>query len=657
MLGLLALGAQPAAALEVAVEIGLGGKQVASGWTALRVRCTLADDEPAFSGRVVVDRASQAVGAYATPLQLNPGEERVVRLAAPAGVAERWTVRVEDAAGRTVAQGNPKGVSAPVDPDPGLLVLLALEGLTPLTSEGDDHPLVARVAPADLPRDAGALAGVNAIVLPCREEPDPQLLELLRDAEAVDTLERYVREGGTLVVAGASHAWRGTELERLLPVALIEGGGAAEEPIPVAAFAAFLGDLPAGAPVPPVLRVEKHGSALPGIDPSLAMQGTRGRGRVVFLPFDLDHHAVRDATGFIPFVSDKLAPPRDDTFVGPSPDDLHDFAAEAFEARPPLGPVLFGVLVLVVVLQLLAMGPGASLAGKRRGPWGAFLVPPLTGVLLGLALLLVGLARRDDPRALAVITHVDAGRYFTTTTLDLGLVAGSDTQLLLTVPPGLRPTVQDRDDLELFHFRARRPALVFEGGRPTELGPFSVGMGELRHVQLSGSPGQQPSAAVGAPLPVRLREVPGTQTGDDMAWDTVEVTSRADAPLSGLYVVSIGVLESRFAALPDVAPGATFSWDPSKSAVLVSPASLQADPFAELDAVTRAALAQHLADGLESLAIRARVANHDGQLRDFPSAWLIHVTPAAAPQLDLHTTDGEAVTDVRAIRVSLIAAR
>jgi len=644
----MALLAGPAAAVEAHVRVGLDGFLVAGAWTPLEVRCTVAPDEPPLDGAVLCDLPGDAVGRVRADVRAAPGTTSVVRLAVPVGAGRTYGVRVVDGAGRTVASTEPLATWTLVEPDDGLALVV---GGRRLPGFGADEalPRLARVGPERLPRASGVLEGLRAIFL-CGDAGG--LREVARDPEAVTALRRFAEAGGTLVVApgGPTAFWTGTPLAALLPV----GDAAGWTSRPPEDVARVVGGLdPAGGPIPVLSTVLRRGARgeedRRGRDPLVARRAL-GRGRVVFVAFDLEHPRVRRAPGLRNVLAElaRRAPP----WPRLPPRELEREAAAAFAAYPALGPGGFYLLVLAVLVHIGAIGPVASLVGKRRGARAGLLLAPAAsfGVAAGV-LAVATLARGEAEARLVTWSFHAAGSRQAAVQVDVGLFAGAGGAFTVEVPPGLRPTARSRDDLALLLPRAPVPAAEIAGGRVVAVGPVAVPARGHARVELAGAAGTDGGGRfLGPPLRV-------TASGPPDAWPTLRVVTDGAGPLAGLYGLAIhdhGPPFARLDRLPEVSPGVTVEWDASEGAPLEASGADPLDPF---DGGRRAVDALVHAVGWRLLQERQRaVAGAPRAAARFPTAWVIRVVEEAADRgangLTVRDGEGRPVA-TRVLRVAL----
>ncbi|MCO5167017.1 MAG: hypothetical protein M9894_11695 [Planctomycetes bacterium] len=559
-LPLLLLLAAPAAALDVTVEVGLDGLLVDGGWAPLEVRCTLGPDEPRLEGRVVVERPRELVGRIEAPLRVEPGETAVARLVVPVTAGATYAARVVDADGRTLATALPAGAGVILMPDERLVVFAGPVGLPGLADGGADRPRIARLAPERLPRDARLLAAAQAVVLKPPPGGAAAFAELARDPAAAAALERFVRQGGALVlVAGDGPWWRDGPLDALAP-ARVDGRG--EDA--VAALDPGLGLFEAPRPLAVLACTPRPGAvvAWAGERHPLVIERAHGRGRVTLVAFDPDQGGLRGAPRTSALLAGLLpaAPPAAPPLRG------HDALAllgDLLDATPGLAPGWFYGLTLALAVQLLGVSVLTAALVRRRGPWAALVAPPAVSLVVTGALLVAGALARGAPRVTQLLVQVadpasDAPPGGGHVLAALGVVAGARAEASVELPAALLPEPQPLSGLDALRLRAAGAALALRPGRPALVGPLEVPAHGRAALLLAGHvDGDAPWPALSA------RALPGPAA----TWPAVEVTSHDARPLEGLVVMTLTPAGPRTGALRPLAPGATATF----SAALAAP--------------------------------------------------------------------------------------
>jgi hypothetical protein len=612
----LLFASSPASALDLTVEVGLNGMIPSGGWTTVKARCHLPPGEPPLTGRVVLDRPSFAVSAYAAPVTLTPGKTTVVRLCVPIGMGKNYKVRVVDGSGRTLVEAGPKDPWQALEVRDRLCVLLGGKGLGALSGKEKDRPRLARVSPRDLPWDPRALEQVSTIFLP--GDADADVVDLCNDARSVTLLRRYVSEGGRLVFLarpGVPPPWKGSLLEQLVPVQR-----AKLRSLDSQALVFMLGETPKGeltvldAALRPGATWKHHDGSV-----GLVAQRTLGRGKVGFFAFDLDDPAVRDSEKLGKVLS-SLAPHRSSFTFMLREKGAEELAREVFEARRPLGTLAFNLLLFAILLHVLALGPLASHVAKRRGPWRGLLVPPAASLIIGVVVLVAGALSRGDPevRAVEFVFH-DAERPGTGyAQLEAGLFAGSDTSFALELPSRWNPTLQERSGLDVLTFRAPGPALEFREGGVASLEPLVVPAGGFSQLRLRG-------AASGPRL--RLRDVPDEP-------DQIELTSlESTRAIEGMFGLEFGVNgDVRIRPLAPLAAGASIRWGPGASELIDTLQPIGLDVFEVEPGLGADILARRIASLLLGEFMRSPVMGTGKKARrTFPRAWVVLIERGADP--------------------------
>lgn len=643
--------AGPARGLEVQVDVGLDGLVVDGAWTPIEVRCTLRPDEPRLEGRVVLARPREAVASVEVALTVEPGETGVARLAAPGGPGVTYTVSVLDAAGRRLAEATPEGATALLLPDERLVLFVGPVGL-PALGQGavDDRPRVARLAPARLPRDVHALSAARAVVLKAPASADADHVELARDPAAAAALERYVRGGGTLVLAAGDGAfWRDGPLDALAP-ARVDGRG--QEP--PGALEPLLGAPEGARAVGVVTCTPRPGARVTwaGERHPLVIERALGRGRVVLVTFDLDRDGARGAAATASFLDGLLArPPATPPLLRGA--DALALLGDLQEATPPLGTGWFYGLALAAAAQVVGVSLFTAVMVRRRGAWAGLFTPPLTSLGVAAALLVAGALARGGPRVTTLLLEVpDPGGGAAAVHAAVGLAAGRAASFSLEVPPPLRPDAQSASAFDLLRPRGARAALRLRPGRPALVTPLELGGHGRRALLLvgravDGDPGLDLGPRVAArALPILVSAPSARGVGERLqpaggVWPQVEVTSREEVPLEGLRVLTFGPAGARLGALAPLSPGESVTFTAGLSDVVAGdPPPLPARDLevagpgapAALDA-----LLARVARRLEAAWLRAAAATPHPDAAPLPAAWVLHARlepGSAVPVLD-----------------------
>jgi hypothetical protein len=217
------------------------------------------------------------------------------------------TVLARASAPLPVAYGTPQPTVLVVTQDPSAAPTMA--GLATPTGS---HPQLHYTVPADLPPSAAALGGFGAIAI------DQADTSVLSPAQSM-ALEGYVDAGGTLVVAGGLD-WQGATAG--LPAGLLPAAVEGEtSPAPLTGLAGLLGVRPPGADVDlAVLRASSGSSTTLSQGPTtLAVQGRRGSGQVVFCAFDPLAPPLAGWEGTPTLLSRIFAPAYQDSYYGEQP--------------------------------------------------------------------------------------------------------------------------------------------------------------------------------------------------------------------------------------------------------------------------------------------------------------------------------------------------
>jgi hypothetical protein len=629
--------------VELDVELGLDGLIPAlrpGAWTLLKVRCRLGAQEPAIQGRVVVDRPSKAVSAYAAPVRVEPGGVAAVRLCVPVSLDRAYEVRLEDADGQTLATASPSGSFRPIESLDRMGLLLG-KGLGCLGGKSKVRLRVARVTPRELPREARLLSTLAAVFVPGSADPD--LRDLCQDPTTLTHLRAYVEGGGRLVFLarpGVPPPWGGTPLEALLPLERLQ-----PHAVERSELGFVLGELEEGQ------AAVVSGELLPGArwlhqtgSVGLVAERKLGRGRAIHVGFDVDDPVLRSSDKMGKVVG-TFAPLR----VSATPsrlaeEALADLASDSFVQRASLGTLGFVLLVALLLGHLLILGPVSSLLTKRRGPWHGLLVPPALSLGIG-ALLLLGSALsegRTEVRTLEVAVHDPERPGRAWCQLEAGLFAGSEARFEVGLPPHWDPTQQERDAIGALAFRGERPALEFLPDGGARVAPLHVAARGFSQLRLR-------SQEVGGPA----LEVEVLPPSGDPAEPEVEVRSFASEPIEGGWVVYMDDSDQALlSALPPVPSGGAVRWRPQGGWIEEDPA-LAGDPFAG-DDVPVDLLAQVAALLRQQYRNTPPVAGGHG--RTFPRAWVILVRRDTPSEVELRVAREGAEPERRSLRIDLIPA-
>ncbi|MBL4846931.1 MAG: hypothetical protein JKY65_15535 [Planctomycetes bacterium] len=557
--------------LELEGRIGLGGRATFGDHAAVSIRIRLPEGEPTFRGRLRIGVVGLQLSGTELSLSLAPGSERRVRLAIPYVRNSVHTLRLVEDPG-----GEDRTLSAELSDDTQQLdersvVLLGTEGWPALTA--NDKVTLIHVAPEDLPRDARAISGLGALVVPLRGEAR----EHLHEASFAATLRDYVRGGGVVLFCGRSDAprvWVGGPLEPLLPVRNPTASSAKAERV-----AAFLGELevPAlpcvQADLAPGARWRERNEEL-----GLLAELPIGAGVTRFLAFDPDERGPRGASGLPGVLRTVSSPETKRSSPRVRRYDLGSVARLAFEARPALSALEFALVVGVVVVHaLIAVALGVVLRRRKRQPWLALLIPPALSGVLGTVVIVIAAASQGGPeaRALVLVAQPEpqsAGPV--PARVLIGLFSDRETTLRLDLA-GWSPEPTERGVLEALQFRAHPPWVREEGSGKRWLGPIQLpGHGHSRWA-CTGE-------AKGLPLSVQF---------SGGSWE-ISAAEQIQG-LSGVMIAPNGTVSAL--TLGDVGPGQTVVFDPSKVRGVVAVDTLDSDPFTSasgLDALREFAFAQ-----------------------------------------------------------------
>jgi hypothetical protein len=640
-LAALLLSPLSALALDVEVEVGLGGFLAPGSWTPVRVSCQLGPGEERLEGRVVLDLPRQAIASCSAPLDLEPGQMARVTLAAPVGIASGdYRVRVEDAEGRTLAEEVPEETWTVLGDDQHLVLLLGRPSLQAFRSERDLLPRTVHLAPEALPREPRVLASADAIFL--KGDRSAGLRELARDAEVVAALRRYVMGGGHLVVLAdqpeqTQPFWLEQPLKDLLPVSTVRG----QLELPPARLEPAFGGVPSG----PVWALDVVQS--PGASPPLCVGRALGLGRVSVVTCDVDHPLLRPISGTTGFLVNlvrrpKLALPR------LRDEELTQSSRAVFQATPLVSSMGMALIISCVALHLIALGPLTSYVTRRRSPWAGLAVPPAVSVLLAITIVVVASLLRGPPRARALVyTFQDPEATQVWAQVDVGLFAGHSEDFRLTLSDTLRPRPQPRPSLDSLRFRRPAPVLEFVGSLPHAIAPIHVTARGHTWLELSADVETTSSADL-TPPPIRASLEP--TEGD---WPRIKIAYKGDEPLAHVLLLGIGLAETRLEVV-QLEPGAELVWRPQAGAVLGPPPTLEEDPFESPSARTRLLLT--LAERLERERHRAAAAASPLERVAFPAYWVVTLRRTASGSFALEG-DQHGALDAEHLQAAFLPAR
>ena len=624
--GLLAC-VSPSAALEVDVEVGLGGHLVADTWAPVQVTVTLGEDEPPLTGQVVLERPRQAVSTCAAPIEVAPGERATVFLAAPVGLASQdYRVEVLDAAGERLTSVTPAETWNLLGDDQQLVVLVGRPSLQALRGERDLLPRLAHLPPGRVPREPRALRGAAAVCL--KGDRSAELRELAEDPAAIACLRQDVLEGGQLIVFADQHEptpfWTGTLLAELLPVVRVRG----QLQLGPRALESELGV----APDEPVWSLDALQA--PGATPPPVISRALGLGRVALVTVDVDQPALRGLNGTTGFLARLVRrPPR--TTPRLRDEALSEVSARAFAATPTLSALALSLLLLGVIVHLLALGPLTGWVTRRRSAWAGLAIPPVASLLLAGVILLIAALTRGPGRAQSLIyTFQDPDRAQAWSQLDLGLFAGASDDFEVELGPHLRPRPQRRPRLDALRFRRPEPTLRFSEGRPVSVGPVYVPARGHTWLELDAIVERDaaPPALTPPPL-VALRR----SLDPDAEWPVFELRHDGAGRLRHVLLVAVGISETRV-GLVELVGGEPLAWRPESGALLGEVPPLEASPFEH--AAGRRALLLDLAQRLERERHRAAAATSPLERVAFPAYWAVVLRPVDDPALVVRDARG-----------------
>jgi hypothetical protein len=650
LLTLLLALAPPAEGVEVEVEVGLDEVVVEEAWSSVVVRVTLAPDDAPLDGRVVIERPRDLVGVIEAPVRVAPGQTATVRLVAPPGTSGGLVARVVDQDGTWRAEAPVTRPPTTLTPEERL-VLFVGRGLL---SVGDqvrraDRPRVARLAPAQLPRDPRVLAAARTIVLTGSAEPD--LVDLARDPEAVAALERWVRAGGRLVVLASDRPfWRDTRLDALLPAA-VDGAPAVERGGALAAtFGRVQGDVPLLAATPRSdAKVVVSGDRWP-----VLVERELGRGHVVLCLVDVDREVMRGAENADAFVSRLLAAGRAPP-PGPRAQDVHDLAKTLLAATPSLGGGWAYLITAAALVQALGVTVLAGWASRRRGPWAGLAAPIAVSLVVATVLLLAGALRHEPPSAQALAVVTTDGGLAGQAHLEVAVFSGVRARLGLDLPGALRPRADLRRAPDPLRLRIGPPRLVVHGPSTLSIEGLEVPPHGVALVGFDGDvvEGERATGELLVGLP-RLSVETTTRSGPaGTGWPLVAVRSRERAPLGRLLLLAVGAGGTRIRWIEAMAPEAGLEWDPAKDGVaFVTPTADAAR--AALESGNDDALLLQAAGLLEASWARSLAAS-TGADRPEAAAWVLVLDRPAATPLALRDDDGAPLAPPRLVRIGCLA--
>lgn len=562
----------PARALDFEVEVGLGGCEQRGAWTPLLVRCALGPEEVPFVGRAVLGIEGYAVGEYAVPLEVPPGGEARAVLCVPTALGGEREVRLVDTAGRVLARAEARRGREWIGAADRLVLGVGGEGLAALRGQGGKGVRVATLPESSWPalRDPRSLAAVSTLAL--LGDGGGRLASLADDPAAVRALQRYVVDGGNLLFVarrGAPFAWRGTRLEALLPVE-----GLRQAAVGSHALAPLVGALPT-ARVPVATGTLRSGARWRQRVAGLGLLAERplGLGRVLFLGFDPDAEPVRRGKRVGAFLLSLVAPSSPSVRIGVLREGCEEFVDVLALQRRPLAPLGFVGLSCVLLLHLVILGLAPAYL-RRRGPWSAYLGPPLACGALGLGLLVAVALSRSGARAasLTVALHSvldraavpDRGACLTT----VACWSARNASLRLELAAGVYPALEGASPLDSLQFRQASPTYEGAPASPSRLGPLSVSANGVRGLALRTPPLLAPRLALER-SPVGglvLRSLEREARLEGVALLVVET--------AGVRVLWVGSLSPGEATALDLArasplEGFEFPLEPSRGAALV----------------------------------------------------------------------------------------
>jgi hypothetical protein len=509
----LALPAAPARAQELTVEVepGWEGFFVEDGWTPLRVTLRAPPGAPPLRGRVVTESLPlERVSCSDAPFTLSPtpaeGSAARLVLAVPAHGDLSFSIRVEDEQGREIATGAPAALPRRIEGKDRLVLLahhdgglVALEGQMPpaisnppvapappgarltrvqmqlLRAAQSAHSSpsavrLARVAPEELGVSPFLLQSVSGIVL----MDGPGAVELAQDPERVATLEAFVSDGGSLVIAGGSGTafWHGSPLERLLPVTCRgERDQASSRDL------AFLGDARSLGPIaimratlaPPVAGTPPA-QWLPDAERVVAARAI-GRGRVVFLAFDPDQAELRDTPNLGPFLA-SLVPVAHTRTPLVLADRLAEESGRIFFERPSLTTSGLLALAAGTAATIFILGPVA--ARRRHAPIRTLVAPALSIALAAIVIAVASLTRGPAEARVISWTFTESGAPDAIVVSDLGVYSGNPLEAEVVLDPRASLTPLEAAKVDLLTFRGRRSALRIAPGAPPCVTPVDL---------------------------------------------------------------------------------------------------------------------------------------------------------------------------------------
>ncbi|HUF06840.1 MAG TPA: hypothetical protein VMP86_05580 [Candidatus Binatia bacterium] len=355
------LGTAPvraASSIEIDARALVGGRYEVGGWLAVAV--TLVNDGTPTAGDVTAETPAGTVRRH---VEMPAGARKVVMLyVQPEAFQRTLSVRYEEPNGTVSAEvpvrvlEQSSGQRAIVG-DGGGTLRPQLIGAGEITGP---EPLL--LAPSDLPERPEALRGLDAIVW---AGDSASLTEAQRR-----TLERWVDEGGQLVVIGGPD-WqaRTAAFTDLLPVEALS----AVDGVPQAALAAWAGSEEAATQEATVstgtLRADARALITADDGTLLASMRPVGAGRVVLVGTDLASDAHRGWEGS-PRLWGRMLPSGAiiDVWMGggfPIREEIDTSYSGALETLPSLAVPPAELLLVVIVGYILLIGPISYLVLRR----------------------------------------------------------------------------------------------------------------------------------------------------------------------------------------------------------------------------------------------------------------------------------------------------